>query len=187
MSKPLKHTDPRFVHNETNQVPALFNPLSCVLFTLLFTPMFGGFLQGLNWRELGNDELAARSMGWVKWSFLTFAAYTFAEPFIRETFFGRYLMIALFLGFWISWVLSLGWKQVVYVRKNVPVYSKKLLGKCIMIGAFGWVAYTAVALTLVLFLHVTGIDPLPADAPILNQQSAPAQVNPSDVPSQIEK
>ena len=56
-----------------------------------------------------------------------------------------------------------------------------------MIGAFGWVAYTAVALTLVLFLHVTGIDPLPADAPILQQQSAPAQKAPSDAPSVVEK
>lgn len=48
------------------------------------------------------------------------------------------------------------------------------MGRAIMIGAFGWVAYTAVALTLVLMLHVTGIDPLPADAPIL-QQEVPAQ------------
>ena len=38
-----------------------------------------------------------------------------------------------------------------------------------MIGTFDWVAYTAFALTLVLFLHLTGIDPLPADAPILQQ------------------
>lgn len=183
MNKPNQRTET----NGTNRIPALFNPLSSVIFTLLFTPMFGGFLQGLNWRELGNDELAARNMGWVKWSFFTFVAYTFAEPFIRDTFFGRYLMIALFLGFWISWVVSLGWKQVVYVKKHVPVYTKKLMGRCIMIGAFGWVAYTAVALTLVLFLHVTGIDPLPADAPILQQQSAPAQKAPSDAPSVVEK
>ena len=145
-----------------------------VLFTLLFTPMFGAFLQGLNWRELGDDELAARNMGWVKWTFITFAVYTFSEPFIRDTFFGRYLMIALFIGFWVSWTFSLGIRQIKYVRDNVPVYTKKFMGRAIMIGAFGWVAYTAVALTLVLMLHVTGIDPLPADAPIL-QQEVPAQ------------
>ena len=158
--------------NEVNRVPALFSPLMSVLFTLLFTPMFGAFLQGLNWRELGDDELAARNMGWVK--FITFAVYTFSEPFIRDTFFGRYLMIALFIGFWVSWTFSLGIKQIKYVRDNVPVYTKKFMGRAIMIGAFGWVAYTAVALTLVLMLHVTGIDPLPADAPIL-QQEVPAQ------------
>ena len=61
-----------------------------------------------------------------------------------------------------------------YVKNFVPVYTKKFMGRAIMIGAFGWVAYTAVALTLVLMLHVTGIDPLPADAPIL-QQNAPTQ------------
>ena len=42
-------------------------------------------------------------------------------------------------------------------------------GRAIMFGAFGWVAYSAVALTLILFLHITGIDPLPATAPILQQ------------------
>ena len=149
-----------------------------VIFTFIFTPMFGGFLQGLNWRELGDDELAARNMGWVKWTFITFAAYTLAEPFIRDTFFGRYLMIALFVGFWISWTLTLGMKQVLYVKENVRVYTKKFMGRAIMIGAFGWVAYTAVALTLILLLHVTGIDPLPADAPIL-QNDVPAQTAPA--------
>ena len=113
-------------------------------------------------------------MGWVKWTFITFAVYTFSEPFIRDTFFGRYLMIALFIGFWVSWTFSLGIKQIKYVKNFVPVYTKKFMGRAIMIGAFGWVAYTAVALTLVLMLHVTGIDPLPADAPIL-QQNAPTQ------------
>ena len=34
-------------------LPRLYNPTVCFILTLLFTPMFGGFLQGLNWRELG--------------------------------------------------------------------------------------------------------------------------------------
>ena len=42
-----------------------------------------------------------------------------------------------------------------------------MFGRAIMLGAFGWVAYVAFALTLVLFLHLTGIDPLPETAPIL--------------------
>ena len=153
-----------------SQLPKIYNPLVCVLLTLLFTPMFGGFLQGLNWRELGDDEMAARNMGWVRWSFYTFAAYTLAEPFIRDTFFGRYLMIALFFGFWFSWTFSIGLKQVQFVREFVGERRiPQRFGRPIMIGAFGWVAYCAVALTLVLFLHITGIDPLPADAPILQQ------------------
>ena len=78
-------------------------------------------------------------------------------------------MIALFIGFWISWTLSMGIRQVTYIRRNRIAYKGKYFGRAIMIGAFGWVAYTAFALTLVLFLHLTGIDPLPADAPILQQ------------------
>lgn len=169
-----KQTQQTLDHNETNRVPALYSPLACVILTLLFTPMFGGFLQGLNWRELGDDERAARSMGWVKWSFVTFATYTVAEPFIDETLIGRYLMIALFVGFWASWTLTMGWDQVRYVKEFVPVYTRKFLGRSVMIGAFGWVAYSAIALTLVLFLHVMGIEKLPDNAPIL-QNDVPAQ------------
>lgn len=169
MSKSDKTARDSVLSNEVNRVPALFSPLASILFSLLFTPMFGGFLQGLNWRELGEDDLAARNMGWVKWTFVTFAVYTLSEPFIRETLIGRYLMIALFIGLWISWTLTLGYQQVTYVKRHVRVYTRKFMGRAIMIGAFGWVAYTAVALTLVLALHVTGIDPLPENAPILQQ------------------
>ena len=64
--------------------------------------------------------------------------------------------------------ISLGWRQVTYVRKYLNnVYERRFMGRAFMIGAFGWVAYTAVALTMVLFLHVTGIEPLPETAPIL--------------------
>lgn len=155
------------VETPVSVVPRIYNPLICVILTLLFTPMYGAFLQGLNWRELGEHELAARSMAWVRWSFFTFAAYTLSEPFIRETPVGRYLMIALFIGFWVSWTISLGWHQVTYVKNYVKSYEPQRIGRTVMLGAFGWVAYTAVALTIVLFLHVTGIDPLPATAPIL--------------------
>ncbi len=147
--------------------PRLYNPTVCVILTLLFTPMFGGFLQGLNWKELGEDELAARSMGWVRVSFFTFLGYTLIEPVIRDIPICRYLMIALFVGFWISWSLSLGIRQILYVRRNRIDYEGKFFGRAIMMGAFGWVAYVALALTLVLFRHLTGIEPLPDTALIL--------------------
>lgn len=147
----------------------LYNPVVCIILTLIFTPMFGALLQGFNWRTLNEPVLAEKSMAWVRVSFFTFVDYTIAEPFIRDIPVCRYLMIALFIGFWISWTLSMGIRQVTYIRRNRIAYKGKFFGRAIMIGAFGWVAYTAFALTLVLFLHLTGIDPLPADAPILQQ------------------
>ena len=148
-------------------LPRLYNPTFCLFLTLLFTPMMGGFLHGLNWRELGEHELAAQSMGWVKITFFTFLVYTLLEPVIRDIAFCRYLMIALFFGFWISWSLSIGIRQILYVRRNHIKYEGKFFGRAIMIGAFGWVAYVALALTLVLFRHFTGIEPLPDTALIV--------------------
>ena len=49
-------------------------------------------------------------------------------------------MIALFIGFWISWTLSMGIRQVTYIRRNRIAYKGKFFGRAIMIGAFGWVA-----------------------------------------------
>jgi hypothetical protein len=75
--------------------------------------------------------------------------------------FARYLMMAMLVGFWISWALSLGFRQIRFVRDFVKdKYEPQRLGKAIMLGAFGWVAFSALAFTIMLFLHVTGLDPI---------------------------
>lgn len=78
-------------------------------------------------------------------------------------------MIALFIGFWISWTLSMGIRQVTYIRRNRIAYKGKFFGRAIMIGCLRLGRLHRFCPTLVLFLHLTGIDPLPADAPILQQ------------------
>lgn len=164
-SAPAERKDP--APQTAQAVPGLYNPVLSVVFSILFTPMFGAFLHAMNWRELGCADEAERSMAWVRWTFYTFFAYTLSEPFIRETAAGKYLMIILFAVFWISWTLAMGLKHVRFVRTNVAKYTTRRMAKAVMIGALGWLVYTAFAITLILLLHVTGIDPLPATAPIL--------------------
>lgn len=147
-------------------LPKLYNPLVTMLLSLVFTPMFGAFLHGLNWRELGDDEMAARNMGWVRGTFIAFALYILVDPFIQHLPFSRYLMSAMLLGFWLSWMFSLGFKQVQFVREFVKGnYEPERIGKAMMLGAFGWVAFSAVSFTLMLILHLTGIDPLTMPPP----------------------
>ncbi|MDY6009639.1 MAG: hypothetical protein SPJ12_00605 [Duodenibacillus sp.] len=147
--------------------PKLYNPMFACVLALLFTPMFGGFLHAANWRELGNTQKAELNMSWVRRTFVTFAVYVVAEPFIRDTLIGRYLMIALFFGLWLSW-LPLGIEQCRYVARTVGRnYVSARWGKPLMLGTLGWITYTAIAIALILLLHVTGIDPLPATAPVL--------------------
>lgn len=141
--------------------PKLYNPTAALALSLIFTPMFGAFLHGLNWRELGDDEAAARSMGWVRGTFFSFVLYLVVDPFLQSTVFGRYLLMAMLVGFWLSWAFSLGFKQIRLVRDFVKDrFEPQRLGKAIMLGAFGWVAFSAAAFTIMLFLHVTGIDPI---------------------------
>jgi hypothetical protein len=53
---------------ETPQVPApsvlespIWNPIATVNWSLLFTPVFGAYLQMLNWKSLGQEDSARES------------------------------------------------------------------------------------------------------------------------------
>jgi hypothetical protein len=146
---------------QTPQRAALYNPTLALVLALIFTPIFGGLLHALNWKALGNDALCARSMAWVRWTFYCFICYTFLEPIFQTLPFGRYMMLALLVGFWLAWASSIGISQVLYVRDFVPQYERKMFGKAIMAGALGWVGYTTVALTITLILQVSGLQPIP--------------------------
>jgi hypothetical protein len=45
--------------------PALWNPGAAAMWSLLFGPIFGAFLQMKNWQALGEMEKAAQSKRWV--------------------------------------------------------------------------------------------------------------------------
>lgn len=151
-----------------SSLPRLYNPAVTIILSFLFTPIMGALLQSWNWKELGNKELEEKNLSWVRWSFAVFALYTLTEPFTREIEACRYLMIILFVVMWSLWSFTLGFKQYLYVRDTLNgLYEGKFFGRVIMVGAFGWVGYCAVALTLLLLLHILGISPLPASAPIL--------------------
>lgn len=145
--------------------PALYNPAVCVLLAILFTPMYGAFLQGLNWRALGDDEKAARSMRWVEYTFYAFALFTFCEPFLSSLPFSRFYLAVMLLVFWAGWALALGLDQVRFVKRLCGNYERLFFGRSIMLGAFGWATYSAVAVTFALLLHVTGLMPFAPDAP----------------------
>jgi hypothetical protein len=45
--------------------PALWNPGAATAWSLLFTPVFGAWMQMRNWRALGEPAQAARSRAWA--------------------------------------------------------------------------------------------------------------------------
>lgn len=47
------------------ELPYLWNPNSAALWSILFSPMFGAWLHMLNWRELGDEEMAKQNKTWV--------------------------------------------------------------------------------------------------------------------------
>jgi hypothetical protein len=45
--------------------PRLWNPTAALAWSLLFTPVFGAWLQAANWRALGQSAAARRSTRWA--------------------------------------------------------------------------------------------------------------------------
>jgi hypothetical protein len=58
---------------------ALWNPNAAALWSAVFTPVFGAYLQAANWRTLGDSEKADKAMNWFyagvgMWILITVAA-----------------------------------------------------------------------------------------------------------------
>jgi len=49
----------------SEHAPALWNPMAAVLWSLLFTPIFGAYLHMKNWQALGDAARAKQSKQWA--------------------------------------------------------------------------------------------------------------------------
>lgn len=130
-----------------------------ILLSFVFTPVFGGIVAGLNWREMGKEEDSFRSFGFMRKTLFLMVLYIFIEPVLRGVPFSQYVLLALMVGLWLVWTLTDGMKQLRYVNEQYGEnYVHKFWGKTITSGVFGWVAYYAVAITYVIGLHLLGIE-----------------------------
>ena len=57
--------DVRINHLPSNQQTAIWNPNAAAGWSMLFTPIFGSWLQMLNWRALGLPDKAKLSQRWL--------------------------------------------------------------------------------------------------------------------------
>lgn len=112
--------------------PALWNPFALRAWSLLLTPAFGSFLMMKNWRSLGEEERAKRSMVWF-WGTLGFLFLGLITPntaAITSAF--RFVGCVLF----VVWATTEAEKQVRYIREKYGVdYTRKSWGKPLGIGA----------------------------------------------------
>jgi hypothetical protein len=93
--------------------PALWNPNAAACWSLLFTPAFGAFLHARNAESLGRPEEAKANRVWfyVSLAYLGIVLVSIFIPALPELIFRGAAM-----GILIGWYISLGKRQIHYVR-----------------------------------------------------------------------
>lgn len=107
---------------------AIWNPVATVNWSLLFTPIFGSYLQSKNWQTLGQESSARTSRIWFWVSIVVVAVVAFAP--IPEKVAG-----GLALWLLILWYVFAARKQITFVRTSLGRdYARRSFGKPIGIG-----------------------------------------------------
>lgn len=139
--------------------PILYNPIVTAALALLFTPIFGAQLQALNWDALGERGNAHASRLWVRVTVWLLGAFILMQGIFRTEPLMQYGGIYFLVVTWLGWLVSSGWKQIVYVRDLYGNdYPKQRLGRVLMLGGGGWVIYSMVSLSVALGLTLSGFD-----------------------------
>ena len=122
-------------NKSTNSTPKLWNPNAAANWSLLFSPIFGAWLQGKNWKELNEWDEAKKSMMWVYFGFL----FIIVSVYLPENY-----RFPLGFSFLIAWYFTSGKKQIKYFKEKGINYQKKSWGKPILISLICLTIYYAV-------------------------------------------
>lgn len=105
----------------------LWNPNATANWSLLFTPIFGSYLQMKNWQTLGKLEEAQNAKLWLFFTIGFILFINFGTPFIWDDP-EQASTMSKGLGFWyiIIWYFAYAKKQPKYVKENLnDKYQKK--------------------------------------------------------------
>lgn len=119
------------VKNE-NAFSSLWNPNVAASWSLLFSPIFGALIHAKNWKELGQEENAKKSMLWAYIGMIFMIVFIFLPDSLGFTPAIIFLLV---------WYFVVGNKQMKYISENQIQYSKKDWKKPISIALISLVAY----------------------------------------------
>ena len=128
--------------------PALWNPSAAAGWSLVFTPAFGAYLHARNAAVLGRVEEAKANRIWfqVSLGYQVFVCASIFIPSIPEPVF-RGAVVGLLLG----WYVSVGRKQVVYVKGTYSAdYHRRSWTKPLVIACSALILFLIVGWGLLL-------------------------------------
>jgi len=137
----------------------IWNPSRVASFSFLFTPVFGSYLQSVNWRAMGQSERAASSKVWLFISLAVLAVMgavtvLFAGKSASGNDAVRGIVNLGGLAYFLLWHCVSGRHQVRFVKETFgKEYSKKSLVKPVLLAIVGVFAYAAVVFGLLMAAH----------------------------------
>jgi hypothetical protein len=153
----FQHPDHGGVAMNTSQDPgqsvepsvAIWNPNATANWSLLFTPVFGAFLQMLNWEELAEPELAKQSMLWIYVSIAVLMIYPVLAVLLQDDKGAISLLRGFAFVYLIVWYFASAKAQVKYVKsKYGNSYQHKPWGKVLLYAVGISVGYSILPMIL---------------------------------------
>lgn len=112
--------------------PELWNPYATGLWSYLFTPAFGSYLQMLNWRALGEPKRAASAQ---KWFYASIAMLGLDVPLLAFGLHTSQLARAMWLLFLLAWYFLSCRQQEQYIKGKFGAnYKRRPWGKVLLIA-----------------------------------------------------
>ena len=120
----------------------------------LLIAQLGAWLHAINWRELGEEKLAEQNMYFV-WGTV---ASGFVFMLIEAVANIKFPAVASGTAIWAAWFVTLGKKQIDFVRNEVNNdYDKKKWGKPIGLTILGLCAYGGALIAFAFLLVIAGV------------------------------
>ena len=136
----------------------LWNPSAISRWSLLFTPIFGAWLNAKNWKKLNQLDKAKKSMIWV---YVGIVLLLFVVPFLPDALGSKPMGV-----FFLIWIFLSGNGQIKYFKQNNIDYQKKAWMKPLLAGFVGFVVWFSV-----LFVGITAMEPS------INEEEESSSVN----------
>lgn len=149
--------------NETNEATvktnvALWNPNATANWSLLFTPMFGAYLQAQNWRALGDEARAGKSMTWFYAGIGMLVLYILLAFLIRDEKMSDALARLIGLVFLLTWYFASGRAQAKYVKAQYgTAFLRKPWAKPLLIALGCFVGYFVAAVIVGVAIGALGL------------------------------
>ncbi len=122
--------------------PKLWNPNAAACWSLLFTPVFGAWLQMKNWQALGEPEKAAASKSWMVGTAVFMVVAVLVSVLVPDERVSDVLGRVSGLALLFAWYYANGKSQNPYVLARFgKTYPRQKWGRTLLLGLLAYVGF----------------------------------------------